>query len=245
MIKKVFILLISSLLLVYLFFSAFYLGSKEKEKTICTHLQIEVTGELKNQYIGEKEIERMLLNSGLNPVGITLSEVNTGTIEAILEENQLIKQAECYKTVDGTVHIKIYQRTPLLRIISNNGNYYIDNEGDKMPVPNNFSAYVPVATGFIDEDFARAELYHFTRFLQKDKFWNAQIEQIYVAPNEDIELTPRVGNHQIILGKIEDYEEHLAKLKLFYEKTLNKVGWNKYSKINLKYKNQIVCTRNN
>ncbi|MDR1436585.1 MAG: cell division protein FtsQ, partial [Candidatus Symbiothrix sp.] len=69
--------------------------------------------------------------------------------------------------------------------------------------------------------------------------------QIYVAPNKDIELTPRVGNHQIILGKLEDCEEHLEKLKVFYEKILNKVGWNKYSKINLKYKNQIVCTRNN
>jgi cell division protein FtsQ len=112
-----------------------------------------------------------------------------------------------------------------------------------MPVPNNFSAYVPIATGYIEESYAKQQLYEFALFLQKDKFWNSQIEQIYVAPNSDIELIPRVGNHQIILGKIEDYTENLTKLKVFYEKGLNNVGWNKYSKINLKYKNQVVCTK--
>jgi cell division protein FtsQ len=34
----------------------------------------------------------------------------------------------------------------------------------------------------------------------------------------------------------------LENLKLFYQKALPKVGWERYSSINLKYKNQIVCT---
>jgi cell division protein FtsQ len=58
-----------------------------------------------------------------------------------------------------------------------------------------------------------------------------------------VELTPTVGNHQIILGKIADYRENLNKLQLFYEKGLAEVGWNRYSVINLKYKNQVVCTK--
>jgi cell division protein FtsQ len=245
MVKKIFLLLIISLLSVYLLLAAIYPGAKAQEETICATLRITIMDELENQYIGENEIERILQKAGMNPVGKTLSEINTGQIEAALAKNNLIKQVECYKTIGGTVNIKIYQRTPILRIITNNGNYYVDSDGKKMPVPNDFCVYVPVATGFIDEEFAQTKLYLFTKFLQKNKFWNSQIEQIYVAPNKDIELTPRVGNHQIIMGKIEDYEENLDKLKLFYEKALNKVGWNKYSKINLKYKNQIVCTKNN
>jgi cell division protein FtsQ len=58
-----------------------------------------------------------------------------------------------------------------------------------------------------------------------------------------VELTPTVGSQQIILGKIENYKENLEKLRLFYEKGLSKVGWNNYSVINLKYKNQVVCTK--
>ena len=40
-----------------------------------------------------------------------------------------------------------------------------------------------------------------------------------------------------------DFEKKLENLKLFYEKAIPKVGWEKYSIINLKYKNQIVCTK--
>jgi cell division protein FtsQ len=220
-----------------------YSNSDDKEEALCTDLRIKIMDKPENQYIKEIDIERILKKAGLELVGKNLSEINTGKVEAVLEENNTIKQAECYKTAGGTLHLNIYQRVPILRIITNEGNYYVDNEGKRMPVPDSFSAYVPVATGYIDEDFAQTELYRFTLFLQKNKFWNAQIEQIYVDPNKDIELTPRVGNHQIILGKVEDCEENLNKLKLFYEKGLNKVGWNKYSKINLKYKNQVVCTK--
>lgn len=88
------------------------------------------------------------------------------------------------------------------------------------------------------------DLYKFALFLQENEFWNDQIEQIYVYPDNDIELIPRVGNHRIMLGTLDEFEEKLANLKLFYEQAIPKVGWEKYSMINLKYKNQIVCTKN-
>ena len=112
-----------------------------------------------------------------------------------------------------------------------------------MPIPAGFAAYVPLATGNISEEYAKNQLFDFAQFLQKNKFWDSQIEQIHVNSKLDIELVPRVGNHYIILGKIEDYKENLTKLKLFYDKGLNKVGWNKYSVINLKFKDQVVCTK--
>jgi cell division protein FtsQ len=244
MFKKISIVPVIILLLVYFGLVVIY-PTENKSKTHCTDIQIEIKQEGENRYIAEKDINRILQQSGLHPVGKNLSEINTGRIEAALDANDLIRRTECYKTVNGSVKLKVYQRTPLLRIIANKGSYYVDTEGEKMPVPANFGAYVPVATGFIEDDFARTELFRFSQFLRKNKFWNAQIEQINVAPSGDIELTPRVGSHQIILGKITDYEENLDKLKLFYEKGLNEIGWNKYSKINLKYKNQVICTKRN
>ena len=86
-------------------------------------------------------------------------------------------------------------------------------------------------------------MYKFALFLQDDDFWNSQIEQIYVHPNGEVDLIPRVGNHRIALGSLADFGSKLDKLKLFYEKAIPKVGWEKYSVINLKYKNQIVCTK--
>lgn len=54
--------------------------------------------------------------------------------------------------------------------------------------------------------------------LQENEFWNDQIEQIYVYPDNDIELIPRVGNHRIMLGTLDEFEEKLANLKLSMNK---------------------------
>ena len=72
---------------------------------------------------------------------------------------------------------------------------------------------------------------------------NNQIEQICVFPNKEVELIPRVGRFRIVLGALDDFEEKLNKLRLFYDQAIPKVGWDKYSVIDLKYKNQIVCTK--
>ncbi len=242
MFKKIVLISVAVLLLAYLLVAIFFLNPGAGGG-VCKDLEILIVDTLDQHYLDSKDIAVMLKNAGMSPIGKELSEIRTDAIEKKLEENKLIKRAECYKTSGGSLKIEVYQKIPVLRIISNNGNYYVDNDGETMPVPNNFASYVPVVTGYVEKEFAQSKLYEFALFLQENKFWNTQIEQIYVTPNQDIELIPRVGNHQIILGKIDDYRENLEKLRLFYDKGLNEVGWNRYSIINLKYKNQVVCTK--
>ncbi|MFT6138169.1 MAG: cell division protein FtsQ [Salibacteraceae bacterium] len=87
------------------------------------------------------------------------------------------------------------------------------------------------------------QLFDLARFITNDKFWNSQISQIFVNKNNDVEMIPRVGNHTIVLGEATELEEKFQKLLIFYKKGLNNTGWNNYSNINLKYKNQVVCTK--
>ena len=243
MVKKIIFILIAVSLLAYLLIAVIYLNPKGKGETICNKVSVGIIDKQVNWSVKEIEIVRLLEKANIYPVGKKMAEIDTKKIEQLLEKNNLIKQAECYKTISGGIKITVRHRTPILMVFTAIRNYYIDTEGKILFVPANFSAYVPVATGNIDDEFAQKQLYEFVLFLQKNKFWNEQIEQIYVDANKEIELTPRVGNHQILLGKIENYPENLAKLKLFYDKGLNEVGWNKYSKIDLKYKNQVVCTK--
>ncbi|MDH8701860.1 cell division protein FtsQ [Dysgonomonadaceae bacterium PH5-43] len=243
MIKKVALICLSLFLGVYIVFAIVFVNPLSDNDRKCESVEVDIEDNSENVYFNEAQILSYLNGMNLNPQGKNLSVINVNAIKAGLEENRLIKKANVYKTIDGSVKIEIFQRTPVLRIMSDKGNYYIDNEGQVMPVPLNFAAYLPLATGNINEEYAKDKLYEFALYIQKDKFWNAQIEQIYVTQNKDIELIPRVGNHQIILGKIEDYKENLDKLKLFYDKGLNKIGWNRYSIINLKFKDQVVCTK--
>ena len=172
-----------------------------------------------------------------------MSDVNTEKIEQELLKNEMIANVEAYKTPSGIVKMEVMQKIPIIRIMSVTGSYYVDNMGTTMPISRRYAAHVPLASGFVEKEFAVTDLYKFALFLQENEFWNDLIEQIYVFQDQEVELIPKVGNHRIMLGTIDDFRDKLDKLKLFYEQAIPKVGWEKYSVINLKYKNQIVCTK--
>ncbi|MFR9165543.1 MAG: cell division protein FtsQ/DivIB [Dysgonomonas sp.] len=239
------ILVISGLcaLLAYLIFSAFYFKEKPKD-TVCSHFEIVVANSASNNMIDLAEIEKMIDAKGLNPYGKPIKDVNTYEIEKVIVSNKMVKEADVFVTNNSGIRVEISERKPVLRIINNNGDsYYIDKEGEKVPLSKLFVADLPLATGNIKESFAKTELRNFALFLSKNTFWGDQIEQIVVLPNEDIKLIPRVGNHEILLGKLDNFEEKLDKLMIFYEKGLPQIGWNRYSLINLKYDKQVVATK--
>ena len=127
--------------------------------------------------------------------------------------------------------------------MSGTSGYYVDKERKTMPTVLKQTAYVPIVTGSVKPQFATEELYDLIVFIQNNNFLKAQISQIHVYPNHEIELIPRVGNQIIYLGTVENYESKLKKLLVFYDKAIAKVGWETYSKIDLQYKDQVVCTR--
>lgn len=242
--KKALVIIGLCLLAGYLVFSLFYFQEKPKEG-ICPQFEVVVkNNSAEEQFVDTEDIIKYVKEKGLDPTGKQLKDINTNAIEEAILTNQLIKKADVFVTNSGAIKASIEERKPVLRVISNAGeNYYVDDDGNKMPLSRRFTAYLPVATGSIKESFAKSDLYKFALFLHGDKFWNAQIEQIVVLPNQDIKLIPRVGDHQIILGDLNGYKERLDKLMTFYQNGLNETGWNKYSVINLKFDKQVVCTK--
>jgi cell division protein FtsQ len=244
MIKKILVTGGICLLAGYLIFSAFYFEEKPKDD-LCTGFEVEIKNGVEgDKFVEVKDVKLYIKEKGLDPTGKQLKNINTNEIEEAILANRLIKRASVFVTNNSAIKAVIEERKPVLRVFNGSGgSYYIDNAGDKMPLSNRSTAYLPVATGAIKEDFARTELYKFALFLHDDAFWNAQIEQIVVLPNQDIKLVPRVGDHQIVLGSIDGYREKLDKLLTFYQNGLNETGWNKYSVINLKFDKQVVCTK--
>ena len=140
--------------------------------------------------------------------------------------------------------------------------YYLDENGFIMPLSQNYTARLLVVNGRINEPFATRytlnfntladtlktktlldEIYTLSKYIDQSDFWKAQIEQVYVNKQLEMELIPKVGNHRIVFGEVENIENKFEKLMVFYKKGLSKTGWNEYSEINLKYKNQVVCTK--
>ena len=195
-------------------------------------------------FITKEELKGILQQKGIYPIGKKMERISTKSLERELSKHPLIDEAECYKTPSGKVCVEVTQRIPILRVMSANGqNYYLDNKGTIMPPEAKCVAHRVIVTGNVEKSFAMKDLYKFGVFLHNNKFWDAQIEQIHVLPSKDVELVPRVGDHIVYLGKLDQFEDKLDRLKVFYKKALNEVGWNKYSRISLEFNNQIICTK--
>ncbi|MCP9610743.1 cell division protein FtsQ/DivIB [Coprobacter tertius] len=240
--KKIFKYLLICILPAYLIAALIYYAPAEGNVK-CKRIEVHLADSTETHFTSVNEIKKEITEKGIDPVGKLYSEINTEKMEQVLKKNQLIATAECYKTPSGTIKIDISQRVPVIRIIANGETYYIDSNGKIMPTTQNFTAYLPLATGFISRDYAKDKLYSLALFLKNNEFWNSQIEQIYVTPDKEIEIIPRIGDNLILMGKIDNFERKLENLRYLYDQALPKVGWNKYDTISLKYENQVICTR--
>ncbi|MDR1624006.1 MAG: cell division protein FtsQ [Tannerellaceae bacterium] len=222
---------------------AFIFFKDTRQDAACHDLVVVVKDSLEEHFVTTGDLISLLKQAKLNPIGQPMNAINTHKIETELLKNEMIADVEAYKTPSGTIQLEVKQKMPILRVMGARGNFYVDSKGSTMPVSRRYVAYVPVASGFVEKGLATTKLYDFALFLHKNEFWNSQIEQIYVYPNKEVVLIPRVGNHRIFVGTLDDFREKLTNLQLFYEQAIPKVGWEKYSIINLKFKDQIVCTK--
>jgi len=248
---------------IYLILSLSFVNSKRKD-TICSQVQVNIVDSLKDRFVTEQEVQDFIHDLDMKVRGEPASSINIRDMEKYLENKASIHHAELYFTANGDLHIEIDQRNPIVRVINAKGrSYYIDRHGVIIPLSSNYSSHVLVASGEIVEFFELArtsklpcagsydgeknyticKIHDMATFIHDHPFWESQIEQIYLNKKGEFELIPRVGGHLIRLGSYEGFREKFRHLKAFYQKGLNNVGWNQYLEINLKYDNQIICTK--
>ena len=236
-----------------------------QKQMVCTDINIRIDNSNGNFFVGEEDIFGMVYHEMDTILGRPISAIEAERLEHKINNHPSVSNAEVYKTIDGKLHVEVSQRTPIVRIFSANGDsYYLDSTGKVMPPSDKYTSRVFVASGYNNEPFKKVshlnartvadslrkyvlvdDIFNMAQFIRTDPLWNAQIEQLYVNKEFEIELIPRVGNHRIVVGDATDIKTKLDKLKVFYDKGLNKTGWNEYSVINLKFANQVVCKKRN
>ncbi|MBN1926700.1 MAG: FtsQ-type POTRA domain-containing protein [Prolixibacteraceae bacterium] len=224
-------------------------SSHEMKNIHCNSIEINVkSGE---QFVTPAEIEKTLMSQVKGITGCLMDTLNTETIEWKLAGNPWVKKAEVFKGMQktdkgmfsGILKVSVIQREPLMKIMKGADVYYIDNEGVKLPVSYSATKHVVVVSGSVNENILKNELIEFVSYINKDKFWKAQILQIHIVNGNEVLLVPRIGRQIIEFGEIDGYESKFRNLMALYKQYLNETGWDKYTKISLKYNNQIVCTK--
>ena len=207
----------------------------------CENIHLVVSDYDEFKFISDNDVRLQLQNSGVYPVGKLHSDINLTEIEESLLKLNMIKDVTCYFSNNGDVNVSVTQRVPLFRVMQGGSSYYIDNERKRMSTSIRFSAYVPVVTGNVNFDFASTNLYDFVVYLQSESRWRSAFTQINVTPDLKVELVPRVGDFIIKMGTLDRYESKLNKLDKFLKVLPKYHSWDKYSVINLEFKDQVVC----
>lgn len=241
MLKKITIIFAAAIAAAYLLFVLFFVNMLPAE-TKCRGVEITISDN-EMQALSVEYIERQLKQKGLDPKGKDMDKIVSEEIEKMLLESSIIKECQCYKTHKNLIGIHIICKRPIIHIFDHTGSdYYLDDSGAIIKSVQN-AIYLPVASGEINSEETRKSLVEIAQFLQEERFWREQVEQIHVTPKQEIILVPRIGSHIIELGNADNLENKLAKLKEFYTEGLNKVGWNKYNRINIEFDKQVICTK--
>ena len=118
-----------------------------------------------------------------------------------------------------------------------------------LPLSEKFSARLPVFTSFPSETkvLSKADsnllndIKKISIRIQSDSFLMAMIDQVDITAQRNFELIPKLGGQVIVFGNATDLDGKFDKLLQFYKKVIMKMGWSRYSIINLQYKNQVVA----
>ena len=243
----------------YLIIMPVYLASSSNSKP-CSGIVINITDSADYHFVTKRQLINLVYGNNSWVIGKKLKDISTFNIENRINVLHELKTAEVYLTIDGAIHVYADQRNPIMRLIPNDGgDYFVDNEGFVFRRRNLYTPRLHMIEGNVTVTGAMLDslsvldtnvkhsilkdMYYFVNYINDDSFWSAQIDQIYVDGNNEIDLIPRVGNHIVHLGTFENYKGKLRNLAAFYNQVLPEVGWNKYSTINLEFKDQIVCKK--
>jgi cell division protein FtsQ len=230
----------------------FIISWRAKEEKKCASVNVELVGEnTVALFMDEKEILEIINDKGIK-AGLPIESVNLNKLEKDLQSIKWVKHAEMFLDNQQALQIKIEQRIPIARIFTSTGaSFYIDKEGWRLPLKQLTVLRLPVFTGFPSDQEKMSspdsvllkDILHFTKAIEQDSFFMAQIAQINIASNGDFEMVPTVGEHMVLIGAVDNIEDKLNRLYSFYKQVWVQTGVNAYQVLDCRFDHQIVALK--
>lgn len=223
----------------------------KKNTKLCNGIEVEIEGDPDHFFVDEKEVKQ-LLNANGSLTERPVESINLLMLERRLENDRWIRNAELYIDSKQVLQVRVEENEPVARVFTKGGySYYIDSSCNKLPLSNRISARVPMITNF-PSDRTRwsrldsglmASIKEMALYINKVPFWKAQVAQLNVNDNREIEMFPTIGNHMVLLGKPEESEVKFNRLFSFYKQVWAKVGLEKYETIDVRFTGQVVAAK--
>lgn len=226
--------------------------SKEQNDKTLKNIFIHIDYGHDTYFVSKEDVlNLMTLNGSDELIGEYVDKISLKELEVRIKSHNFVSDAQVFKDHKGNITVKVGQCKPIARIIDPKGpDAYISSSGTCLPASEKFTARVMLIDGGFAARLKNAEFlnspkgqpyFNLLRFIEGDKFWKAQIAQVSIDKDGALLFYTQIGDQVIEFGKPENYQEKFRKLKIFYRKIYPFKGYNKYDRVSLKYKNQIVC----
>jgi cell division protein FtsQ len=193
-------------------------------------------------FIKRETVNKLLIENKVNASSIQKDKLDLNKLERALNSNDLIEKSDVFVSIDGVLKAMVKQKTPIARVFNDDGSFYIDYEGYRMPLSDNFTARVPLVSGVINKK-NNEELAQLFRVIYDDDFLKKNIIAIQIMPNGSLKMLNRNFEYQIDFGSIKDAERKFKDYKAFFQKAVLDSSLYKYKKIDLRFTKQVVCTK--
>lgn len=222
---------------------------------LCKSVIINLDQQAEYPFFNEQDIKKMA-DGNESLENTLLRTIDLKAVEERVEANRLIKKCQVSRDLSGNLLINIEQQRPIARLINIStdlnspvyaGGRYLTDTGAVISLSGRFTARTLLISGTFFRNSHNLNTENGKKILKlltkisEDAFWKAQISELQVDELGEISIVPQVGQHLIEFGSADGYEEKFKKLKIFYKKILPIQGWDKYSKVSVKFRNQIVC----
>ncbi len=237
--------------LVLIVFSAILIAAnrKQSDKPIAgTRVTLKHQDREEN-FLKTKDVEDLISQQGINVDNQTIASINVDEIERIVQSNPWIKEAQVFVDNKGTLNIEVAQRLPVARIFAQDGtSFYIDTAGFEMPLSQNYAYSVPVFTNYVKQandsinEHNKRSMVYLSSIIKEDSFWNAQITQVDMEGLNNFNFYTTLGRQKVRFGDTSAAIEKLDNLMSFYKDVSNKIGWDRYNVLDVRFKGQVLAT---
>ncbi len=195
-----------------------------------------------SDFIKQETVNKLLIENKTDVRTIAKEDLNLNKLENSINKHPMIEKSDVFVSVDGVLKVVVKQKTPIARVFDKLGSFYIDYEGNRMPLSDINTARVPLVLGEITNK-NKKQLSKVLKIIYDDEFLKKNIIGVQILSNDDLIMTNRNFDYQIEFGKMMNDERKFKNYKAFFQKAVLDSTLYKYKKINLRFTQQVVCSK--
>ncbi len=222
----------------------------KQSKAVCLGYDIRRVDGDSFVFVKQAQLEQAIrLRTGGQILNQRVDRFPLQAIEDTLEKFIGVSDVQAFFDNRARLQVRIVERIPVARVFAQNGySCYLDSLGKILPLSDQVVIDCPVFNGVHwkaggPDSLQATRIVSLARFIQADSFWSVQVGHFDIDEKGTFEMVPVVGNHRVQFGAADDPAAAFRRLQIFYQQVLRQQGLDRYARIDVRYRGQVVASR--